>query len=98
MFLEDSAALAQTVLRPELRDCRTVCLANKRTTNTIYYSEVTIQQLLFFLQWQLYPENFCQFVIEHQNELNHLKYDVGVDYRLRNGEVEFVKSGIYGIF
>ena len=97
-FLHDADDLAAQVLRDELRSCRTICLANKRTTNTVYYSEVNVQQLLFFLDWQKYPTAFVEFVRQHQHELDHLLYDVGVDYRIRNGRVEFVKSGIYGVF
>ncbi len=84
--------------RPELRECQTICLANKRTCDTIYYSGVNIDQLLFFLSWQQYPETYRQFVEERHHELDHLLYDVGVDYRANNGSIEFVKHGFYGVF
>ena len=85
-------------MRPELIDCRTVCLANKRTTNTVYYSEVNVTQLLWFLDWMDYPNDFIAFVMNHRHELDHLRYDVGVDYRVRDGQVERIKSGVYGVF
>lgn len=97
-FVHDADDLTARVLRHKLRACRTICLANKRTTNTVYYSEVNVEQLLFFLDWQQYPDHFVSFVRQHQHELDHLRYDVGVDYRVRGGRVEFVKSGIYGVF
>jgi hypothetical protein len=84
--------------RPELRECHTICLANKRTCDTIYFSGVNIDQLLFFLSWQQYPEAYRQFVEERHHELDHLLYDVGVDYRANNGTIEFVKHGFYGVF
>jgi hypothetical protein len=84
--------------RPELRECHTICLANKRTCDTIYFSGVNIDQLLFFLGWQQYPEAYRQFVEERHHELDHLLYDVGVDYRANNGTIEFVKHGFYGVF
>ena len=84
--------------RPELRECHTICLANKRTCDTIYFSGVNIDQLLFFLSWQQYPEAYRQFVEERHHELDHLRYDVGVDYRTNNGSIEFVKHGFYGVF
>lgn len=84
--------------RPELRECHTICLANKRACDTIYFSGVNIDQLLFFLSWQQYPEAYRQFVEERHHELDHLLYDVGVDYRANNGAIEFVKHGFYGVF
>lgn len=97
-FLDEPNTLVPTLLRPELMDCQTICLANKRTTNTIYYSGVDIRQLQGFLQWQDYPQSFQQFVENHESELDHLLFDVGVDYQVRWNEVRFVKSGIYGVF
>lgn len=38
--------------RPELRDCHTVFLANKRACDMVYFSGVYFRQLLFFVQWQ----------------------------------------------
>ena len=84
--------------RPELRDCHTICLANKRTCDTIYFSGVNIDQLLFFLNWQHYPEDYIRFVEERHHELDHLRYDVGVDYRANGEQIEFVKHGFYGVF
>lgn len=97
-LLANADVIAAGVLREELMQCRTICLANKRTTNTVYYSEVNVRQLLFFLDWQGYPDSFVDFVKRHESELDHLRYDVGVDYRVMNGRVQCVKSGIYGIF
>ena len=84
--------------RPELRDCQTICLANKRTCDTIYFSGVNIDQLLFFLNWQQYPDDYIRFVEDRHHELDHLLYDVGVDYRANGGQIEFVKHGFYGVF
>ena len=84
--------------RPELRDCHTICLANKRTCDTIYFSGVNIDQLLFFLNWQQYPDDYIRFVQERHHELDHLLYDVGVDYRANGAQIEFVKHGFYGVF
>ncbi|MEP3478812.1 MAG: hypothetical protein ABJZ55_06165 [Fuerstiella sp.] len=89
--------LVEEILRPDLMDCHTICLANKRTSNTIYFSGVTVVQLRSFLNWQNYPSEFQAFIAEHQSELDHLLYDVGVDYQVRGNTIEFVKSGIYGI-
>ncbi|MCA9060726.1 MAG: hypothetical protein KDA85_19575 [Planctomycetaceae bacterium] len=84
--------------RPELRNCHTICLANKRTCDTVYFSGVTIDQLEFFLQWQQYPAPFREYVRASHSRLDHLLFDVGVDYRVVNGRIEFLKHGIYGVF
>jgi hypothetical protein len=96
-WLNQPDTLVQTLLRPALMDCQTICLANKRVSNTVYFSGVNVLQLQDFLRWQKYPQSFQDFIAEHQPELDHLLYDVGVDYQVRSNEVQFVKSGIYGI-
>ena len=97
-FLNDPCNLVETVLPTELMTCGTICLANKRTSNTAYFSGITVQQLLWFLNWQAYPDDFRQFVEQHELELDHLLFDVGIDYQIRDNDVQFVKSGVYGVF
>lgn len=94
---DEPNTLVECVLRADLMDCQTICLANKRTSNTVYFSGVNVVQLRSFLSWQKYPDPFQAFVAEHQFDLDHLLYDVGVDYQVRGNKIEFVKSGIYGI-
>jgi hypothetical protein len=86
------------LLRDELRYCDTICLANKPQCDTVYYSGIDVRQLLFFCQWQNYPQRFVEFLMANTFQLDHLKYDVGADYRWKNGHLEFLKSGIYGSF
>lgn len=84
--------------RPELRKCDTVCLANKSHCDTIYFSGVEIDQLVFFLRWQQYPVDFVTFVEQRRDQLSHLRFDVGVDYRTSAGTLQFVRHGLYGVF
>ncbi|MCP4776931.1 MAG: hypothetical protein GY880_22140 [Planctomycetaceae bacterium] len=86
------------ILCPILSDCTTICLSNKPECNTIYFSGVDCQQLIHFLEWQNYPDDFKGFVAQHRNRLNHLRYDVGIDYRYEGNQVVFLKTGIYGVF
>lgn len=97
-FLDQPSSLKDRLLPEELMTCGTICLANKRTSNTVYFSGINVRQLQWFLGWQPYPETFCRFVDEHRHELDHLLFDVGVDYQIRDNELRFVKSGIYGCF
>lgn len=86
------------VLVPELRDCRTICVANKRTHDCVYFSGVTVDQLLFFLRRWRYPAGMVAFIQQHRDRLDHLTYDVGIDFALRDGRPVGLKSGWYGVF
>jgi hypothetical protein len=86
------------ILRPELRECRTICLANKQRTDCIYFSGITVDQFIFFLNWQNYPREICSFVEQNRSRLDHLLYDVGFDYRMAGDRLTIEKSGYYGIF
>jgi hypothetical protein len=86
------------VLVPELRDCRTICVANKRNHDCVYFSGVNVGQLLFFLRRLCYPEATIDFVESHCHMLDHLTFDVGFDYTMRDGRLVTLKSGYYGVF
>jgi hypothetical protein len=86
------------VLVPELRDCRTLCVANKRTHDCIYFSGVTVDQLLHFLRRWQYPTATLDFVQAQRHLLDHLTFDVGFDYTMRDGRLVSLKSGFYGVF
>ena len=98
VFSESWSVPIEQLYRTELKNCHTICLANKRTCDTIYYSGVDVDQLLFFLDWQGYPHEFIRFVHDRRSQLDHLRYDVGVDYRAIDGQLEFIKHGLYGVF
>ena len=86
------------VFVPQLRDCRTVCVANKRTHDCIYFSGIDIGQFLFFLERLRYPEPIVSFMRAHRGDLDHLLFDAGFDYRTENGRLIVLKSGYYGVF
>lgn len=93
-----SRVAVDEVLRPELRQCRTICVANKQTHDCVYFSGVTVDQLLLFLQWQAYPRSTVDFVARHRDQLRHLLFDVGLDYTMRGGRLTVLKTGYYGVF
>jgi hypothetical protein len=86
------------VLVPELRECRTICVANKQTHGCVYFSGVDVDQLLYFLRWLNYPAPIVEFVAAERGRLDHLLYDVGFDYRMEEGALVVLKSGYYGVF
>jgi hypothetical protein len=86
------------ILWPELRECKTICLANKQQSDCIYFSGINVDQLIFFLKKLQYPGELCAFVENNRSSLDHLQYDVGFDYRMAGDLLTIEKSGYYGIF
>ena len=64
--------------------------------NTI--QRYNVDQLIFFLKRMDYPAELISFVEENRSNLDHLQYDVGVDYRMQGKDLVILKSGYYGIF
>lgn len=87
-----------SILWPELSDCSTICLANKQHNDCIYFSGITVEQLLFAMNRLNYPSEIILFISENRSGLDHLRYDFGIDYTLENGRMAVVKSGYYGNF
>jgi hypothetical protein len=86
------------ILRPELRDCHTICVANKQGNDTAYFSGVNVDQLLTFLRLLRYPAAIVTFVEQNRGKFDHLLYDVGFDYVAKGDELIVLKSGYYGVF
>ena len=95
---DDTVVPVDAVLRPELRRCQTICLANKQSHDCIYFSGVDVDQLLWFLDWLRYPDAIRAFVRANRANLDHLLFDVGFDYRMERGRLLVLKSGYYGVF
>jgi len=97
-FVDASKMELDRILIPELRDCHTICVANKRNNDTVYFSGVNVDQLLFFLTLLEYPRDLVAFVEQHRANLDHLLFDVGFDYITHGSNLTFIKSGYYGVF
>jgi hypothetical protein len=86
------------ILWPELRECKIIVAANKQRSDSLYFSGITLDQLLFFLKKLRYPEEHVAFVEQNGGDLDHMLYDVGFDYRMEGEKLCIQKSGYYGIF
>jgi hypothetical protein len=95
---DDTRLPVDAVLLPQLRRCKTICVANKQTHDCVYFSGVDVSQLLHCLERLSYPQPLVSFVREHAGRLDHLLFDVGFDYRMEAGGLRVLKSGYYGVF
>jgi len=86
------------IILPELKKSRVIVVANKQTNDSIYFSGINIDQLIFFLKKMGYPNALVSFADENRGRLDHLLYDVGFDYRMEGQELVVLKSGYYGFF
>jgi hypothetical protein len=86
------------VLRPELRACKTICVANKPENDCVYFAGIRFDQFLFFLRMMNYRADLISFLEENRSKLDHLEFDVGLDYRMEEDKLVVLKSGYYGTF
>ena len=75
-----------------------IVIANKQHNDSVYFSRIDVDQLIFFLRRMQYPDQICNFVEAQRAKLDHLLFDVGFDYRLEAGKLVILKSGYYGVF
>lgn len=86
------------LMPPHLFNCRKICVANKRSSDAMYFSRIGTPALTRFLSDQRWPSPLRDFVATRQDELSHLLWDVGVDFKAIAGQATPVKTGIYGSF
>jgi hypothetical protein len=97
-MFDETVLPVDAVLLPELRRCKTICVANKQTHDCIYFSGIDVVQLIWFLDRHDYPLEIRAFVRDNQSQFDHLLFDAGFDYRIENGVLCVLKSGYYGVF
>jgi hypothetical protein len=85
------------ILRPELLDCEVVVVANKKYNDGVYFSRIKINPLIEFLERESFPADLVAFAKEHRNGLDHMLYDVGIDYAVEGGAVKVLKTAFYGL-
>ena len=86
------------VLPPHLFDCHRICVANKRHSDALYFSRISTPALQRFVSEHQWPAALSTFVETRSDELDHLLWDVGIDYVARKGHATPVKTGVYGTF
>jgi hypothetical protein len=97
-FLCNAGRNIGLVLDKTYVDCRTICIANKKNADCLYYSGINIVQFLNFLDKFDYPRDLVQYIEGNQDKLDHLLFDIGYDVRLDTQQLIINKSGFYGVF
>jgi hypothetical protein len=87
----------QAVLRPELLDCAVIVVANKKFNDGVYFSRIAVDPLIGFLEREGFPADLVAFARYYRNDLDHMLYDVGLDYVFEGGAVKYTKSAFYGL-
>jgi hypothetical protein len=86
------------ILWRKMLDCQTIVVANKKNRDSVYFSRIRIDQLIYFMKRLDYPEELISYMVDNQDDLDHLLYDVGFDYVMEDGNIRILKSGYYGVF
>lgn len=85
------------ILRPELLDCQVVVVANKKFNDGVYFSRIRIDPLIDFLDREGFPADLVAFARQNRDGLDHLLYDVGIDYEVDGKSVKVLKTAFYGL-
>ena len=88
----------KSLLWPELTGCQTIVVANKKNNDGLYFSRINIDHLIQFLNKCHYPKDIINYFESNRDQLDHMLYDVGIDYVMKNGEINILKSAYYGFF
>ena len=86
------------LMPPVYYRCRTVCVANKRQYDALYFSRTSQRGLHRFLEAFEWPEHLRRYMESNREGFDHLLWDIGYDFRLSGGDIQWGKSGFYGYF
>lgn len=96
MWVDFRTVRLADIIMPELFECTKICVAKKRFADAIYYSGITVDQLLWFFRRFEYPEPIAAFVEQRREEFEHLLFDVGIDYLSGpDGRLIYPKTSYY---
>jgi hypothetical protein len=73
-----------------------VAIAHKPRQDGLYVGGLDLDQFRAFLERVDFDPGTRRFVDDHAEELDHLRWDVGYDFRATDSGVEIVKAGFYG--
>lgn len=86
------------LMPPSLFRCGRLCVANKRSADALYFSRVPGAAARAFAAAHGHPPEVAAFLDSHAPELDHLLWDVGLDFRGDAGPLQVTKTSLYGSF
>ncbi len=81
---------------PELLKGDHVAVAHKPNRDGLYYGGVGATALAWFLDEVALADPVQRYVNDHLDELDHLSFDVGVDFEWVDDRWTVAKAGVYG--
>ena len=96
-FDADRRALGRVMI-PELFACRRIHVSKRRDRDALIFSGVNVDQLRFVYERFELPAPMLAFLRTHQDALEHLLFDVGVEYRTQAGRVVYPSTSVYSCF
>lgn len=85
------------LLWPRTRHCQTLVIANKRSADGVYYSRVSVAELIWFLARMEFPATLQEWLRAESAAYSHMLFDLGVDFRAHNHGIEFFRGAFYGV-
>jgi len=96
IHLDDAATQMRELLMPDRLGVVTV-VANKQSSDGLYYSRVRAQQMIDFLERYRFPGPLRDFARNSAGRLAHLYFDLGLDYVIVDGRPRVTKCAVYGL-
>ncbi len=86
------------IVWPEMNGVQTIVVANKRYNDGLYFSRISIDQLIVFMDRLDFPRALRDFMFERRESLAHHLFDVGYDYLPdAKGDIQYLKGSYYGL-
>jgi hypothetical protein len=83
---------------PELLRAGHVCVANKRAADALYFSRIKLDQARYALPFFGFRGPVVDFLEAGAAGLDHLLWDIGIDFVDEGGTLRFTKGSLYGTF
>jgi hypothetical protein len=87
-------------LWPELFRCRRVCVANKPSSDGMYFSGVGADQAVYMMEALGWPRAIREYTSDRRDRFDQVRWDVGFDFSTNAGDASprIAKSAIYATF
>ncbi|MGB0497336.1 MAG: hypothetical protein ACPGID_03270 [Rubricella sp.] len=84
-------------LWPEMQGVQTIVVGTKRFNDGLYFSRISVEQLLFGLRRLEFPAPIVTYLEENRDRFAHYLFDLGYDYLVEGDAVKPIKGSFYGL-